>query len=232
MSKTVRVYDPATKKINTIPAAELAPGMVEAQVEDVGLVWINSAQVKGGREYKHPPFEPEVRELIEREIRKPLAEVWPKTLAQWEDVFRRDTNPEQEIGVWCRIANRFVEFSKSEGLNQAQRQECFAIMLHCSTVPPEQVLEVVTLKAMTREQARRAIEAYLMVRSLFHHQPARHHRFANVLAQPRDRAIGLPRSQRRRRRRARSLTTAESLLCRNGRRLIRTNCYIVRGKAK
>src|SRR5208282_5321643 len=79
MSKTVRVHDPATGKIHTIPAAELAPGMVEAQVEGVGRVWINSADVKGGREYKHPPFEPELRKFIEREIQKPLAEVWPKT---------------------------------------------------------------------------------------------------------------------------------------------------------
>jgi hypothetical protein len=161
MSKTVRVHDPVTGKIHTIPAAELAPGMVEAEVKNVGRVWINSEAVKGGRVYKHPPFDSELRDFIEREIQKPLAEVWPKTLAQWEDNFWRDAEPEQEIGLWCRIADRFVEFSKSEGLNKAQMQECFAIMLHCSTVPPEQVLEVVTLKAMTREQAQRAIEAYL-----------------------------------------------------------------------
>jgi hypothetical protein len=54
-----------------------------------------------------------------------------------------------------------VEFSKSESLSPAQRQDCFAIMLHCSTVSPEQILEVVPLKALTREQAQRAIEAYL-----------------------------------------------------------------------
>jgi hypothetical protein len=114
---------------------------------------------------KIQPFEPGVRDIIEREIQKPLAEVWPKTLAQWEDNFRRDTEPEQEIGVWCRIAERFAEFSKSERLNQAQRQECFAIMLHCSTVPAEQVLEVVTLKALTREQARCAIEAFLRAKN-------------------------------------------------------------------
>jgi hypothetical protein len=161
MSKTVRVYDPVTRKVNTIPAAELAPGMVQAQVEGVGRVWINSAQVKLSGKFKHPPFDSELRDFIEREIQKPLAEVWPKTLAQWEDNFRRDTEPEQEIGLWCRIAESFEEFSKSEGLNKAQRQECFAIMLHCSTVPPEQILEVVTLKALTREQAQRAIEAYL-----------------------------------------------------------------------
>jgi len=161
MSKSVRIHDPATGKINTIPAAELAPGMVEADVEGVGRVWINSVAVKSGREFKHPPFEPELRDFIKREIQKPLAEVWPKTLAQWEENFRRDAEPEQEIGLWCRIAERFAEFSKSEGLNPAQRQECFAIMLHCSTVPREQVLEVVTLKALTREQAQRAIAAYL-----------------------------------------------------------------------
>ncbi len=161
MSKTVRVHDAATGKIHTIPAAELAPGMVEAQVGGVGRVWINSAQMKCGRKHKHPPFEPGLRDFIEREIQMPLAEVRPITLAQWEDGFRRDTNPEQEIGIWCRIAERFVEFSKSEELNKAQRQECFAIMLHCSTVSPDRVLEVVTLKALTREQAQRAIEAYL-----------------------------------------------------------------------
>lgn len=129
-------------------------------MEGVGRVWVNSAQVKSGREHKHPPFEPGVRDIIEREIRKPLAEVWPKTLAQWEDGFRRDTEPEQEIGVWCRISDRFVEFSKSEGLDKAQMQECFNIMLHCSTIPTEQVLDVVTLNALTREQAQRAIEAF------------------------------------------------------------------------
>ena len=161
MSKIVRIYDPATSKINTIPAAELAPGMVEAQVEGVGRVWINSAAVKLSDQFKQPPFEAWLKDFIEKEIQKPLAEVWPKTLAQWEDIFRREAESEQEIGLWCRIAERFTEFSKSESLNPAQRQDCFAIMLHCSTVPPEQIIEVVPLKALTREQAQRAIEAYL-----------------------------------------------------------------------
>jgi hypothetical protein len=164
MNKTAQVFDPATGKINTIPAAELAPGMVQAQVEGVGLVWINSTGVKGLREFRHPPFEPEWREFIELEIRKPLADVWPKTLAQWEDNFRCDAEPDQEIGLWCRIADRLTKFSEAESLNLAQRQECFAVMLHCSTVPPEQILEVVALKALTREQAQRAIKAYLKAR--------------------------------------------------------------------
>lgn len=51
--------------LNTTLAAELAPGMVEAQVEGVGPAWISSAEVKGGRECKHPPLEPELRDFIE-----------------------------------------------------------------------------------------------------------------------------------------------------------------------
>ena len=161
MSKTVRIYDPATGKIGTIPSEELAPGMVEADVEGVGRVWINSTEVKPSDQLKQPPFEPWLKDFIEKEIQKPLAEVWPKTLAQWEDIFRHEAELEQEVGLWCRIAERFTEFSKSEQLNLPQKHECFAIMLHCSTVSPEQILEVVPLKALTREQAERAIEAYL-----------------------------------------------------------------------
>jgi hypothetical protein len=147
MSKTVRVYDLVTKRVNTIPAAELAPGMVQAQVEGVGLVWINSATVKLSGKFKHPPLEPGLRDIIEREIQKPLAEVWPRTLAQWEDGFRRDTNPEQEIGVWCRIAERFAEFSKSEGLNQAQRQECLQPMQSKAFIPNCRIVLGVPLHA-------------------------------------------------------------------------------------
>lgn len=58
MSKTVRIYDPAKGKVNVIPSAELAPGMVEADVEGVGRVWINSAAVKLSDKFNQPPFEP------------------------------------------------------------------------------------------------------------------------------------------------------------------------------
>ena len=69
------------------------------------------------------------------------------------------------VSMEVRIAEKFMEFSKSEGLNQAQRQECFNIMLHCSTIPPEQILEVVTLKTLTREQAQRAVEAFFKAKN-------------------------------------------------------------------
>ena len=158
MSKTVRIYDFDTKKTNVIPAAELAPGMLEANVAGVGRVWIKAAEVKG--KIKHPPIEPAVRDMISRRIQEPLAEVFFQTLEEWEVGFRADVNPEREIAIWCRIAERFTGFSKSEGLNLEQMQECFNVMLHASNDSPEHIQEVVQLNALTREQAQRAIEAF------------------------------------------------------------------------
>jgi len=160
MSKNVRIYNLITKKINVIPAAELAPGMVEAEVAGIGRVWIAAAQVPDGN-VKNAPFDPEIREFIRKNIQEPLAEVHPMTLDKWEDGFRRDNNPEREIGVWCRIATRFVKFSNSENLNRAQRQECFTVMLNCTTCPEDKVLEVVKLEALTRKQAQCVIEAFI-----------------------------------------------------------------------
>jgi len=55
-SKTVQVYDFATKKVTSIPASELAPGMVWAQVAGVGRVWVVAAPPKNQAPYRHPPF--------------------------------------------------------------------------------------------------------------------------------------------------------------------------------
>ena len=43
---TVKVYDFNTEKVSEIPAAELAPGMVEAEVVGVGRVWISNTQAR------------------------------------------------------------------------------------------------------------------------------------------------------------------------------------------
>ena len=97
--KTVQTYDLVTKKLASIPAAELAPGMIQAKVEGVGLVWINSAQLKLDEgEYRHPPFSEEVRDIL-RQLKASLDEVIPRTVEQWEDGFRKDIHAEREIAL-------------------------------------------------------------------------------------------------------------------------------------
>lgn len=157
--KMVTVYDIDTKKTQTIPASELAPGMVQANVQGIGLVWIRADQTKHGA-LRHPPFSDELIELIKSQIQLPLEGVMPKTLAEWEDGFRRDQKPEQEIALWCHLASRFQNFAQAEELDVRQRHEAFNVLLACTLGPPEQILEIVRLSALTREQAQRAIDAF------------------------------------------------------------------------
>jgi hypothetical protein len=146
--KMVTVYDIETKKTRTIPASELAPGMVQANVQGVGLVWIQAKQTTLGP-LRHPAFSDPVIELIKNRIQVSLEDVMPKTLMEWEDGFRRDTNPQQEIALWCHLAARFRQFADTESLDIQQKQEAFNVMLACTLGPPEQVFEIVKIRMIT-----------------------------------------------------------------------------------
>jgi len=159
MIKKVRVYDINTKEVITIPAAELAPGMVETEVEGVGRVWVDAKQGKMDVGYRHGPFPEDIRDRL-REIKEALDEVHPMTLDEWEDGFRKDTHPEREIAIWLRIAEKYKTFIEGKGLSQAQRKEIFSVMLACTTSPKDLILETVTLSAITHEEAQDAIEAF------------------------------------------------------------------------
>ncbi len=156
----VRIYDFKTEEVREIPAAELAPGYIQANVAGVGTVWINSAHATQG-EYRHGPFGNEMRAFIDKRIRVPLLEAFPKTLEEWEEGFRRDLNVEQELAVWVFLADKLTEFTKAEQLNTMQQTEALNIMLHCTTGAPENALEVVTLVHLSRKQAERAVAPFL-----------------------------------------------------------------------
>ena len=158
--KMVTLYDLERKQTHTIPAAELAPGMVHVDVRGVGLVWIDGTKSKLG-DVKHPPLSSETKAMIRREIMTPLRDVFSESLAEWEDGFRRDENPDREIALWCRIVPCFQSFAEIEALDRLQRQECFRVMIACTLAPRAEVLEIVTLTTVTEAQAKRAIEAFL-----------------------------------------------------------------------
>src|SRR5437660_1795022 len=89
-AERVRVYDFETQKITTIPAAELASGMIKAQVQGIdGEVYVEASQVRLGGDYRHPPFDAE-RKALMRHLAEVFADVYPITAEQWEDGFRRD----------------------------------------------------------------------------------------------------------------------------------------------
>jgi hypothetical protein len=161
MTKTVQVYDLTTKKLSSIPASELAPGMIEAVVAGIGLVWVAAANVQIGGPYRHPPFTENIRQRLRR-IKASLDEVFPKTLEAWEDGFRKDLYPRQEIAIWLHIASTYQRCTATRALTPQQRRDYFQVIMACSTGPREQVFEVVQLAAISRQEAERAVELYYL----------------------------------------------------------------------
>jgi hypothetical protein len=161
-SDRVRVFDFGTEQIITMPAAELAPGMVKARLEGIeGEVWIDSSHLKKNV-FQHPPFDEEVRNHL-REIKSALDEVYPMSLEQWEDGFRRDRTPEREIAYWLHLAQTYSRLTASNaglGGTLERRQAIFKVLVGCGVGPREQVLAVADRGSLTREEAERVVAAF------------------------------------------------------------------------
>ena len=126
----VTVFDPKSQTYTKIPAVELAPGMVRAQLKGTDeIVWIDPSHLKQG-EYRHPPFEGAAKEAI-ISIQNAFPEVYEKSYAFWEDGFRRDAHPAQEIGLWMHIADVFGKYADGKALDF--RRELFSLLVGCST---------------------------------------------------------------------------------------------------
>lgn len=82
--------------------------------------------------YQHLPFEGDLKAAIETLVWD-LADVYPQTLEEWENGFRRDDNPEQEIAGWIHLAAILKAMAESHKLAQPEKQECFRLLIACFT---------------------------------------------------------------------------------------------------
>jgi hypothetical protein len=80
--------------------------------------------------YRHGPFDDDVRALL-GEIRDALSEVYPLSLEQWEDGFRRDMTPAREIASWLCLARAYRRLVTQvlSGTTLPQRQGIFRVLL-------------------------------------------------------------------------------------------------------
>jgi hypothetical protein len=159
MAKLVQVYNLETKEMSTIPSAELAPGMVEADVQGVGRVWISASQARQFAGFRHEPFSKDVREIL-RHIKGILDEVYPKSFEDWENGFRKDTNPEHEIALWLHITSIYEEFTNDGARTIEERRDIFKVLVSCSISSKDTVFEILRLEAIPKEEAERVVEAY------------------------------------------------------------------------
>ena len=155
----VNVYDSSTQQIHSIPADELAPGMIRVRMEGVeGDVWMDIASLKPG-EYRHPPLDEQGKALV-REIKDAVDEVYFMTEEACEDGFRRDTHVERELEIWLRIAHVYGELTARTGYSLEKKRKIFEILLSCANNPREQVLSVVDFQPLDRGTADQVVSAF------------------------------------------------------------------------
>lgn len=155
----VNVLDIATQTISRIPARELAPFMVQVKLHGTeDMVWADSRELKES-EYRHPPFSEEIRDLL-RKIKSSLDEFYCLSLEEWEDGFRRDTNPENEIAIWLHFSAVYRNLTMSRDLSREQRHDYFKVLMTCLNSPREHVLHVFQPTAISIEEAENVIAQY------------------------------------------------------------------------
>ena len=57
-----------------------------------------------------------------------LFEVYPQSMAEWLDAFKRDAHPESEVIWWERLALLYLTYSEEKDLNAEQKQALFKIL--------------------------------------------------------------------------------------------------------
>lgn len=154
----VTVWDRPSNTFTNIPKAELAPGMIQAKIDGrPGLVWVSAAGLIRS-EYRQPPFKGKDREAIEA-IRGAFPDVYDHDYDFWEDGFREDTNPRNEIGIWLVIAAIYGQFAKEEK-SLAYRKEVFALLSTCSTSSRDTVFHVFRRETIPYETCKEIVAAY------------------------------------------------------------------------
>jgi hypothetical protein len=157
-AKTVPFYDVESGRVVQIPASELRPGTVQAQVQGIeGLVWLLPDQLKQG-EVKHPEFDEGIRDYI-RQIQAAFAEQRPLSFDEWEDGFRRDANPEREIAIWSHAADVYAAFAGNES-SAKRRRDIYRCIVACLTSGPEVVWHVLKPEVLNRSEAKMVVNRF------------------------------------------------------------------------
>lgn len=144
----------ANGRVGQIPRSQLRPGMVQVHLGHLGkdgpLVWTRARDFTQG-ELRHPPFDEQVRAYI-RKIQAAFAEHRPLSLEEWEDGFRRDLNPPEEIAIWSYAADVYRAFSANE-ISLQRRKDVYRVIVACLTSSPDTFWHVLKLEALSRPEA-------------------------------------------------------------------------------
>jgi hypothetical protein len=165
----VRVLDLETQQIVTIPACELAYGMIQADLihEDGSTekVWIRTPDFPLP-DIRHPLFPEAVKDLI-RKLHATFGDVDGRSLELWEDLLRRDANPDKDIALWLLIADAFKHFSSGRTLPFNRRKEIYGVIV-VALNNGENTRYTVPRLTLSRRRVREIVDYVLHLRRNFH----------------------------------------------------------------
>jgi hypothetical protein len=156
---TVRVYDGTTGAVTEMPVSQLAPHMIQAQVQGLeGVYWMDARGLRMS-ERRAESFPEEIRDFF-RDLKSKLDEVYPMSVEEWEDGFLRDAHPEQEIAIWLQVADIYSRFTGPHPLSLEQKKEYFRVLVTCMNSSRERVLQLYCPQLIAKEEAEKVIAAY------------------------------------------------------------------------
>jgi hypothetical protein len=79
----------------------------------------------------HSPFPDSLRTSV-RLIQEAFADVWPRTVEEWEDGLRRELHHQKEIGYWLCMADTYKHFTAGRDLSNKQRKDIFGVIVAAS----------------------------------------------------------------------------------------------------
>jgi hypothetical protein len=120
-------------------------------------------------DFQHPPFNEKIRTYI-KQIQEAFAEHFPQSFEEWENGFRRDPYPSQQIAVWWYAADIYREFALHESC-QHRRADIYKCVLSCMTASHLTIWDVYQPEAITVAEADQIIGRYYLVVSLGQSDP-------------------------------------------------------------
>ncbi len=102
--------------------------------------------------YRHPPFGEAYRPFFEK-MSRPFAEFGMGSPEEWEDDFRRDRNPEREMGLWKQLAEFYEHFLQSGEWSLERKGELFRLLVTCMSAGAKYALHRSNFRHLSRRQA-------------------------------------------------------------------------------
>jgi len=152
----IQFYDFETKTVNEMPEDELAPGCIKVRIQGMEGEYFVSAETLKQSAMRHAPFNPEMKEQM-RYLENVFREVFPQSAEKWEEGFRRDTRPKEEIDLWLNLARHYQHHTQDSVLSLKAKKEYFSIILQFFNSGEQHVRQLTDLEEVSEDELQKVL---------------------------------------------------------------------------